>query len=90
MGFLAPLASGGGLLSSLLGGGLLGGIGSLLGIGKKKPPMQTRPVTRDAATEQAEASDALQRRRGAAADMITGTRGAEAAASSVGRLVVGS
>jgi hypothetical protein len=66
-------------------GGLVGG---LLGLKKKKPQLLPRPVTRDDARDQVAVDDELLRRRGGAADMITGTQGAEAA--NVGRLVVGS
>lgn len=72
-------------------GGLLGGAASLLGIGgsKKARPVQ-RPVRRDPEMEAIEEADALRRRKGAAADLITGTRGAEAAQGAIGRLVLGS
>lgn len=69
---------------------LIGGVGKLLFGGGGKQRRLPRPVTRDDAREEIEADDELRRRRGAAADLITGTQGAEAAASSVGRLVVGS
>ena len=55
---------------------------------KKKPAVvQPGPATRDDAKAAADSQDELRRRKGAAADMLTGTQGAEAAASSVGRLV---
>lgn len=86
MGFLAPVFSAtGGLF-----GGLLGMGAAALGLGKKKKLVQPREVRRDDTREALEAGDELRRRKGAAADLITGTRGAEAAAGSVGRLVVGS
>lgn len=80
----------GGGVGSAIGGLLFGPVGSLLGIGGKAKKLRTpKPVTRDTVREQVERDDALRRRRGTAADMITGTRGAEASAASVGRLVVG-
>jgi hypothetical protein len=74
-----------------IGNFLLGGlVGGLLGLRHKGPKALPAPVTRDDAREQADANDELRRRRGAAADMVTGTQGAEAAASSVGRFIPGS
>ncbi len=73
-----------------IAGGLLGGgiIKSIIG-GKKKKPVQPLPqVSRDDAIAQM-ADDELLRRRGGAADMLTGTTGAEAALSG-GKLVIGS
>lgn len=89
MGFIAK---GIGKVGSLLFGGVAGLAGNLLGLGKsKKKNIEPRALIaqRDEGRDALEAGDALRRRRGAAADMITGTRGAEAAAGSVGRLVVG-
>lgn len=77
-------------LGPVLGSVLFGGVGGLLGLNKKKPIVARPLARRDPDIEQVESADALRRRKGAAADMITGTRGAEAAAGSVGRLVVGS
>jgi hypothetical protein len=73
-----------------IAGGILGGgiFKSIIG-GKKKKPVQPLPqVSRDDAAAQI-ADDELLRRRGGAADMLTGTTGAEAALSG-GKLVVGS
>ena len=73
-----------------IAGGIVGGgiIKSVIG-GKKKKPTQPLPqVSRDDAIAQM-ADDELLRRRGGAADMLTGTTGAEAALSG-GKLVVGS
>lgn len=77
----------GGIVKSFLGpigklifGGLTGG---------SKTKVQ-QAVTTDTERDAQDAGDELRRRKGAAADMITGTRGAEAAASSVGRFVSGS
>lgn len=83
MSFIGSIA--GALLGPVLGGAL----GLLKG--KKKPPAST-PIqaTRDDAARMVERDQELARRRGAAADIITGTNGAEAAAGSIGRLVVGS
>lgn len=83
MGFIAKLAKKG---VFGLGGALLGGV---IG-GKKRPTPQPLAVTRDEARAAIEDEDELRRRRGAAADIISGRRGAEAAAGSIGRLIVGS
>lgn len=63
-------------------------IGGLLGLGatllKKKPaaPIQPLPAaTRDDAAAQATLNDELLRRKGGAADILTGVRGAEAPSS---------
>lgn len=78
-------------LGKLAGSLLFGGLGAILGKKKKQPQViQPREVRRDEMKDEVAQGDALRRRKGAAADMITGVRGAEAAASSVGRLVVGS
>jgi hypothetical protein len=82
---------------SFLGGPLGALAGGVLGLGmkafgvgkKKKAPIQPLPqVSRDDAAARM-ADDELLRRRGGAADMITGTTGAEAALSG-GKLVLGS
>ncbi|GGD73975.1 hypothetical protein [Croceicoccus mobilis] len=55
--------------------------GGVLGLamgGKKKTVAQPGPVSRDDAAMEAERNDALRKRRGGAADMLTGTGGAEA------------
>ena len=72
-----------------LAGGLLGSAVKAIAGGKKKKPVQPLPqVSRDDAAAIAR-DDELMRRRGSAADMITGSTGAEAALSG-GRLVLGS
>lgn len=69
---------------------LVGGVGGLAGIkGSKKGP-QARLTQRDGLQAEVERDDELRKRRGAAADMVTGTAGAALPGSSVGRLVVGS
>jgi len=68
----------------------LGAAVGLLGGGKKAPKMLPGPVTRDDARDATERQDELMRRRGAAADMLTGTGGAEAGGASIGRIVAGS
>lgn len=73
-------------------GGLLGfGIKAILGGGSKAPPVIQPPgtVTRDDAASAVSAADALARRQGSAADILTGTRGAEALSGSTGKLVLG-
>jgi hypothetical protein len=78
--------------------GLLGSIfkvltGGLLGAAlttKPRPPVIPPQPTRDDARKQMLDQDALLRRRGAAADILTGTSGAEAPAGATGRLIVGS
>lgn len=62
-------------------------LGGVLG-GKAKGPAALPMATRDDAGAAIAADDELRRRKGAAADMITGVRGAEAVGS-VGKLVVG-
>jgi len=54
-----------------------------------KPPTPLRPVTRDDAVASIAADDELRRRQGAAADIITGSGGAEAALTG-GKLTLGS
>lgn len=69
-------------------GGVIGG--GLLGLGKKKKAQVVAPVptaTRDDAMQTVD--DELLRRRGGAADILTGATGAEAALSG-GKLVLGS
>ena len=48
------------------------------------------PVTRNDAAKAVNQQDAMLRRKGAAADILTGTTGAEAAAGTTGRLIAGS
>ena len=72
----------GGVFKTLLGP-ILGGL-----LKKPKGPAMPPMPTRDDAAAAIAADDELRRRKGAAADMITGTRGAEAVGS-VGKLVVG-
>lgn len=74
---------------NLLFGGVLGLAGDLLGKKKKPAPQPLSQVNRDDAAEEIDANDEIRRRKGAAADMITGTRGAEAVGGT-GRLVLGS
>lgn len=75
-------------------GGLLGGVAGLVGsifAGKKTPapaPQALPQATRDDAAASQSSADALLRRRGAASDILTGTRGAEAATGSTGKLVI--
>lgn len=72
--------------------GLLGGVAGLLfnPLGHKKKPIQPLPVaTRDDAQALQAEDDALRRRKGSAADVLTGAAGAEPGVGSVGKLVVG-
>ena len=78
-------------IGKFLVGGLLG---MALGGNKSAPtpdPANPLPVAnRDDARADAQRNDELRRRKGAAADLITGSGGAEASAGSLGKLVVGS
>lgn len=78
----------GGIGKFLLGGGLLG-LGAKALLGKKKGVGPAPIPTRDDARAQAERDQLLARRRGAAADIISGASG-EPGAGQIGRLVVGS
>ncbi|WP_404480032.1 hypothetical protein [Novosphingobium sp. BL-52-GroH] len=71
---------------------LVGGVvGGLLGLGgKSKAPSALGAPTRDDAMMQIENEDELRRRKGAAADIINGSTGAEAALGSTGKFVPGS
>jgi hypothetical protein len=76
----------------VLGGGLLGaGVNAIFGGGKKKKTVaQPLPTaTRDDGAALAQQEDELRRRKGSAADILTGSTGAEAALSG-GKLVLGS
>jgi hypothetical protein len=91
MTFLLPL------IPALIGGVASAAASKLLSPKKSAaaaaaPPTihQLRPATRDDAREGIERDNELRRRRGGAADIITGRRGAEAAAGSTGKLVLGS
>lgn len=65
------------------------GLGSSLLSKKKALPAPLPNATRDDAAVLAERNMELLRRRGAAADMLTGTGGSEASMGSIGKLVVG-
>lgn len=78
----------GGIGKFLLGGGLLG-MGARALLSKKKASGPAPIPTRDDARAQAERDMLLARRRGAAADIISGASG-EPSAGQIGRLVVGS
>jgi hypothetical protein len=72
-----------------IAGGILGSaVKGVIGGKKKKPVVPLPQVSRDDAVAQMR-DDELLRRRGGAADMLTGTTGAEAALSG-GKLVLGS
>ncbi|WEK43634.1 MAG: hypothetical protein P0Y64_02030 [Candidatus Sphingomonas colombiensis] len=67
-------------------GGVLKAVGIISSPGK--PPDPLRPVTRDDAAAQVASDDEIRRRQGAAADIITGTGGAQAPLTG-GKLVLG-
>lgn len=69
--------------------GLAGMLFKPFGSGKQGPKVMPQ-VNRDAADATVAAQDELAKRRGSAADMMNGTTGYEAGASTTGRLVVGS
>lgn len=70
-------------------GPLLGGVlGGILGKKQQQPLALPRPATRDDAALLAERDAELARRRGAAADRITGASGEPA--GGLGRLIMGS
>jgi len=80
-------------LAGALGSGLFGllGIAGSKLIGGKKPAAAVQPLpmaTRDDAKARVNLSDEMLRRKGGAADIITGVRGAEAP-SPGGKLVLG-
>ena len=72
---------------------LVGGIGGLLVKklidGPGRPPSPLRPVTRDDAAQAIIADDEARKRRGGAADILTGATGAEPVLTG-GKLVLGS
>ena len=69
----------------------LGLFGSLIFGHKAKalPAPAPGPVSRDDAASAVAASDMMARRQGSAADLLNGTRGAEALGGSTGKLVLG-
>jgi hypothetical protein len=71
-------------------GGLVGGTLLKSLFKSPKPPPAAQPVTRNDAMTAAERQDALLRRRGGAADIVTGAYGAEPGPGSVGKTVLGS
>lgn len=80
----------GGITKFVLGGGLLGMGARALFKNKKKSAVQPLPTaTRDDGAALAQEEDEFRRRKGSAADILTGSTGAEAALSG-GKLVLGS
>jgi hypothetical protein len=72
--------------------GLLSPIGALLFGRKKGRPIEPLPLvqaTRDDAAAAAGLDDELRRRKGGAADILTGFRGAEPLSGQVGRTLIG-
>lgn len=57
--------------------------------GSPKPPSPAQPVTTDQARDQALRNDELLRRRGGAADLVTGAYGAEASPGTTGKTTLG-
>lgn len=53
-------------------------------------PVALGPVTRNTVREAADRNDELRRRRGGAADIVTGAYGAEPAPASIGKTTLGS
>lgn len=93
MGFIKDIA--GTLGSALFGGiGLVAGkslVRAVVGGKKKKKDPVVQPSAREFSRDDGQdAADALRRRRGRSADMVTGAGGAEPASGTIGRLVVGS
>jgi hypothetical protein len=73
---------------------LISPLGNLLFKSKKPGLTAAQPAalpeaTRDVAAEQQAVDDELRRRKGSAADILSGVMGAEAAANQTGKLVVG-
>lgn len=67
-----------------------GGLGLLAGLlHKPKAPPPVKPVTVDQAAQAAARQDELLRRRGGAADIVTGASGAEAAPAATGKTTLG-
>ena len=66
------------------------GAAKLLGGGSARQIVPLPDATRDDAAATVAANDALARRRGGAADILTGSSGATAAGSSIGKFVAGS
>lgn len=67
--------------------GALKAVGLVKTPGKAPKPIPT--ATRDDAREKVMADDALRRRRGGAADILTGSAGAEASAGATGKSMLG-
>lgn len=71
-------------------GKVLGGVLKAVGLVSSpgKPPAPLASVTRDDASAQQASEDELRRRKGAAADIVNGASGAEAALTG-GKLILG-
>lgn len=54
-----------------------------------RPPAPATPVTRDTLKIQSDAEDELRRRKGSAADIVTGTAGAETGKAATGAATLG-
>jgi hypothetical protein len=71
-------------------GGLLGGTLLKSLFHKPQTPPNPKPVTQDTARDAALRNDELLRRRGGAADVVTGAYGAEAPGGATGKATLGS
>jgi hypothetical protein len=79
----------GGPVGAVIGAAAGGAASEALFSDKSTTSLPSMP-TRDDTQKIVEQNDALARRKGAAADILTGSTGAEAATGTTGRLVIGS
>lgn len=72
-------------LATNLAGGIIGGglLRKVIGKKKKKTQQVARPATRDDVADRIQRESILRQRRGSAADLITGSEGAEAAPTGI-------
>jgi len=86
MAFLAPLVP---LFTAIGTAAAVGGTAYTLLKKGPKMPSPLKPVTRDDVAEEIAAGDELRRRKGSLSDIMTGTRGLEAASGTVGKFIAG-